>query len=79
VPTDDLPDYVRHHRWLLGSRLRQTRLEQELTQEDLARMTGVDSKTISRTENGHHNVGIDLVARLAHALGVPSWTLFEER
>lgn len=54
-------------------------MEQELTQEELARRVGVDSKTISRAENGHFNISIDLVARLAHALGVPSWTLLQGR
>ena len=46
-----------------------------LTQEQLAERIGIDSKTISRAENGHHSISLDQLARIAHALGVPSASL----
>lgn len=76
MPTDDLPEWVRQHRREVGMRLRAVRVERGLTQEQLADAAGVDSKTVSRAENGHYNVGIDLIAQLARALGTPSARLF---
>lgn len=77
MPNDDLPEWVLQHRWTFGNRLREERTAQGLTQEQLAELVGVDSKTVSRAENGRHNISIDLVARFAHALDVPSWMLFK--
>lgn len=54
-------------------------MARRLTQEELAELAGVDNKTISRLENGHYNVGIDLVARLARSLEVPSSSLLPSR
>lgn len=73
---DDLPEWVRQHRWLVGSRIRAARLHRGLTQEQLATAVGVDVKSISRAENGRHNIGIDFIATLARALDVPSSSFF---
>jgi transcriptional regulator with XRE-family HTH domain len=78
MPTDDLPDWVLRHRWTVGERLRAIRIERQLTQEQLADIVGVDSKTVSRAENGVYNISLDLVARLAHGLEVPSWRFFRD-
>lgn len=56
-------------------RVRAARLKRGLTQERLAELVSVDSKTISRLENGHHPITVDLLATLAHALRVPSASL----
>ena len=42
-----------------------------MTQRDLARVTHLAESYISRLENGSIAPGIDLVARIARALGVP--------
>ena len=76
--SNDLPDWVRQQRRELGQRLRELRRERDLTQEQLAERAGVDSKTISRAENGHFNIGVDLIGALARALGVPTWRLFRD-
>lgn len=76
--SNDLPDWVRQQRRELGRRLRELRRERDLTQEQLAERAGVDSKTISRAENGHFNIGVDLIGALARALGVPTWRLFRD-
>lgn len=72
MPTDDQPEWIRQHRRQVGERIRATRNLTELTQEQLAARIGVDSKTISRAENGHYAISLDQLARIAWALGVPS-------
>jgi transcriptional regulator with XRE-family HTH domain len=44
----------------------------------LAERCGIDSKTISRAENGRYAISVDQVARLARALDVPSSRLFRD-
>ena len=75
---DDLPDWVRQHRWELGARIRNLRLGCDLTQEQLAEKVDADRKTISRLENGHYDISVDFLVRVARALGVPSWRLFRD-
>ncbi|WP_353963033.1 helix-turn-helix transcriptional regulator [Kitasatospora sp. NBC_01287] len=72
---DDQPEWVRQHRREVGERIGQARRRRGLTQEQLAEQLSVDSKTISRAENGWHSIGLDLVAWIAHALEVPSGDL----
>lgn len=76
--SNDLPEWVRENRRILGQRLSVLRRERDLTQEQLAERVGVDIKTISRAENGHFNIGIDLLGALARALEVPTWRLFRD-
>jgi transcriptional regulator with XRE-family HTH domain len=78
VPKDDLPEWVLQHRREIGMRIYEIRVGCGLTQEQLAERVGSDRKTISRAENGHYPISVDLVARLAHGLGVPSWRLFRD-
>ncbi|MBW8087090.1 helix-turn-helix domain-containing protein [Streptomyces hygroscopicus] len=75
---DDLPLWIQQHRWAVGHRLRALRHERGLTQIQLGTLTGIDSKTISRIENGRHPTSIDQIARLARALDVPSHRLFHD-
>ncbi|MEU5024763.1 helix-turn-helix domain-containing protein [Streptomyces milbemycinicus] len=44
----------------------------------LAALSGIDNKTISRIENGRHPASIDQIARLARALDVPSYRLYHD-
>jgi transcriptional regulator with XRE-family HTH domain len=54
-----------------GQRLRELRLARGMSQAELARQAEVTTNYISRLEGGGAAPGIDLVARLAVALGVP--------
>ena len=54
-----------------AERLRQLRRSRGMTQRDLARESHLTESYISRLENGAIAPGIDLVARIARALGSP--------
>jgi len=54
-----------------GQRLRELRLARGMSQAELARQAEVTTNYISRLEGGGAAPGIDLVARLALAIGVP--------
>lgn len=63
----------------VGNRLRRSREQQVLTQEDLAVRSGVTGITISRIENGHHTPRPSTARKLAQALDVnPRWLLHGE-
>jgi len=52
----------------LGGRLRRYRLQQNVTQEDLARKAGVGTRTIRKLESGG-DVQMSTVTRILRALG----------
>ena len=47
-----------------------TLLERGTPQREIARITGIDRKTINRIENGHFSPALDTLVRLGVALGV---------
>lgn len=53
-----------------GKNLKKARKEQSLTQEDLARNSGIALSQISRIETGKLNITISTIALLATALKV---------
>ena len=46
------------------------RIEQNLTQKDLAARTGIDQADISKLENGTRNPSLKLLKKLAYGLGM---------
>ena len=64
-------------RLLFGQRLRDLRIKAGLTQNDLGFKTGIDRSYLSNIETGDRNVSIDIMEKLAEALGVPMRDLFE--
>jgi transcriptional regulator with XRE-family HTH domain len=53
-------------------RLRELRVERELTLADVARSAGLDVSTLSRLEGGKRRLALDHIPALAAALGVSS-------
>ncbi len=45
------------------------RLEQGLSQHDLAELIGTKQSAISRLENGSYNPSVEFLSKIAHALG----------
>ena len=53
---------------LIGKAIKQTRLERNLTQEELGKLIGVQKAQISRLENNASNVTMDTLLRVFTAL-----------
>jgi DNA-binding XRE family transcriptional regulator len=53
---------------LIGSTIKQTRQEHNLTQEELGKLTGVQKNQISRLENKASNVTMNTLLRVVAAL-----------
>ena len=47
-----------------------TGIDQNLTQKELAKRTGIDQADISKLENGTRNPSLKLLKRLAHGMGM---------
>lgn len=60
-----------------GKQLRKLRLEQGLTQEQLAERLGCATTFISRIENGRRSPSLANIGRLAEILDVPVAALFD--
>ncbi|NSW83578.1 MAG: helix-turn-helix transcriptional regulator [Syntrophothermus sp.] len=54
----------------IGTNLRYWRLQRRFTQEDLARMVGVERSTVANWERGSKQPSLENVVRLSQALGV---------
>ena len=53
----------------IGERIRQLRIEQNMTQYQLADLTGLKRPHITRIEAGSYSVGFDTLQAIAKALG----------
>ncbi len=59
------------HTYLIGEAIKQARIKQELTQEQLGERMGVQRAQVSRIESGR-NLTFATVARAFKALGIPA-------
>ena len=59
-----------------GKRLKELRLQANMSQEDLAESVGVATKTVSYWENGHNPVTLNKIPLIATALNIPIYKLF---
>lgn len=64
-------------RSLFGKRVRELRLAKELSQEELAELSGLHRNYIGGIERGERNLGLLNVVQLAHALSVKPAKLLE--
>ena len=53
----------------IGMRIREIREERKIEARDLARLAGIDAANLSRIENGKYSVGLDILSKIAAALG----------
>lgn len=72
------PEWVLAHRRRVGMRIRDLRIDAELSQECLAQRAGLDRKTIYRIELATYSTSIDHLAMVAAALGVSIAFLFAD-
>lgn len=62
----------------IGQRIQKCRSDKKLTQEQLAEMTGISQKHISRLERGIHAPHFDMIIRIAKALDVSTDAFVED-
>lgn len=53
----------------IGKRIAQLRAEKNMTQGDLAKASGVTLANISRIERGQYSPGLDVLTKIADAMG----------
>ncbi len=62
---------------VFGQRLRELRAERGISQDQLARRTGIHPTAIGRFERGAREPRLRSILRLARGLGVPPGTLLD--
>ncbi len=62
---------------LLGKRIKELRLQQQLTQEQLAEMTGMGERNLSKIECGINFISADTLEKITKALNVSPKDLFD--
>ena len=53
----------------IGARIREIRTERGIEAQDLARLASIDAANLCRIENGKYSVGLDILSKIAAALG----------
>ncbi len=71
------PDHL-SARQILAANMRRLRAERQWTQEELAYRGGIDRSFLAHVERSARNVSVDVIERIAIALGVPVQELFRE-
>ena len=61
---------------IVAEKLREMRLKRELSQEALAKMSGIDRKTVNRIENEHFSPNLNTLLRLCAAMSIKPQDLF---
>ena len=61
--------YKNIERERLGKQIRQIREEKKIEAKKLAELSGVDASNICRIEQGKYSVGLDVLSKIANALG----------
>jgi len=62
---------------LIGIRIKELRKKQRISQEQLAEKADINSKYLSRIERGTENPTLDMFIKLANALEVEMWEMFD--
>lgn len=62
----------------IGKKIAVLRKKQRLTQEDLAGAAEIDRSFLSEIENGHKNLSVDTLKKIADALGIKPGKLIDD-
>jgi len=60
----------------VGNKIKELRKERNLSQEDLALLSGLDRTYINSVENGRRNISIISLEKIANGLGVKIKNIF---
>lgn len=58
------------YRMYIGKRIAEERAKLGISQTDLANLSGINRATIAKVELGKWSAGIDLISRIADAMGL---------
>lgn len=74
---DNMEDQVKEelNSYLLGETIKQERIKQKLTQEELGERVGVKKSQISKLENGRSIISLPTMSKVFKALGFHNATL----
>jgi DNA-binding Xre family transcriptional regulator len=61
--------FSNNDRQRIGKRIKELREEQHMDAKHLSLITGIDASNISRIEQGKYSVGLDVLTKIANALG----------
>ena len=61
----------------VGASIRKERTAKFIKQETLAKKVGLSKSEISRIENGKREIKIDMIRKIAFAIGIPSSSLYD--
>ncbi|WP_328313052.1 helix-turn-helix domain-containing protein [Streptomyces sp. NBC_00442] len=67
----DQPDWISTARQRLGRRIRDARMDADLTQEELAERARIDRSTIQRIELGQNDARFSHLLMISEAIRVP--------
>lgn len=62
---------------LLGRKIKEKRIQQSLTQEQLAEKVGISPKSLSQIELGNNFVSADKLEQISYALNIQVKSLFD--
>ena len=62
---------------LIGNRIKELRRKKGLSQEEFAEKAETSQNYLSRMERGTENPTLDMLIKLAHALEVEMWEMFD--
>lgn len=66
---DDERIFLYQERVRIGTRIRELRKEKNIEAKMLAQIANIDAANLSRIEQGRYSVGLDILSKIAYALG----------
>lgn len=61
--------FANNDRERIGKRIREIREKQKMEAKELALRAGIDASNVCRIEQGRYSVGLDILSKIANALG----------
>ena len=66
----EITEEKKEYRIYIGKRIAEERAKLGLSQTDLANLSGINRATIAKIELGRWSVGIDILGKIAEAMGL---------
>ena len=65
ISKDSIENYIHNCRLIMGQNIREIRIKRRYSQDELAKIMGVDRTTISKIENGKFSFSIDHLSKFS--------------